>query len=156
MMTLDNYIQENNIVKLDFIKCDIEGAEFMALKGGSISLLKFRPMLLLEINSDWTKAFNYTPNEILRYLHEIGYNSFTIADQNCKRHDIERACNLDFSKGGLTYFVLGNNSMIKKIVSINMALKNPKFVIPTLFALPILSCFLAIQNIPMVSIRIMD
>ena len=59
MVTLDNYIQENNIVKLDFIKCDIEGAEFMALKGGSMSLLKFRPMLLLEINSDWTKAFNY-------------------------------------------------------------------------------------------------
>ena len=40
--------------------------------------------------------------------------------------------------------------MIKKIVPINMALKNPKFVIPTLFALPILSCLLAIQNIPMV------
>ena len=104
MVTLDKFIKKNNIERLDFIKCDIEGAELMALKGGSKSLIKFRPRVLLEINSDWTKAFDYTPKEILKYLHEIGYNSFTIADQNFKKHDLESACCLDFSKGGHNIF----------------------------------------------------
>jgi len=33
---MDDYVLENNVIKIDFIKIDIEGAELLALKGGLI------------------------------------------------------------------------------------------------------------------------
>jgi len=34
VLTLDQYISDNAISKVDLIKCDVEGAEMMVLKGG--------------------------------------------------------------------------------------------------------------------------
>jgi hypothetical protein len=43
--TIDKFVQENNIEKINFIKMDIEGAEPRALKGAQLTLKKFRPKL---------------------------------------------------------------------------------------------------------------
>ena len=42
---MDDYVLENNVIKIDFIKIDIEGAELLALKGGLYSIKKFLPIL---------------------------------------------------------------------------------------------------------------
>ena len=49
--TLDSYVEENNITQLDFIKCDVEGAELFVFRGGHRTLEKFKPVVLSEINS---------------------------------------------------------------------------------------------------------
>ena len=44
-ITLDEWVKQNNIEKVDFIKADIEGAERLLLKGSKETLKKFAPKL---------------------------------------------------------------------------------------------------------------
>lgn len=48
-LTIDDVVEQNNLEKLDFIKMDIEGAEFHALKGAEQSLRRFKPKLSISI-----------------------------------------------------------------------------------------------------------
>ncbi len=81
MVTLDKYIKKNNIERLDFIKCDIEGAELLALKGMTQILNRHRPKLLLEVNDKWTKSFGYTSHDLIVFLKEVGYKTFFKVDK---------------------------------------------------------------------------
>jgi FkbM family methyltransferase len=45
--TLDKFVEENNIERVDFIKADIEGAERDMLKGAAMTLKKFAPKLAI-------------------------------------------------------------------------------------------------------------
>ena len=46
-MTLDDWVKENNIPRIDFIKADIEGAERYLLSGAQETLKKFKPRLAI-------------------------------------------------------------------------------------------------------------
>lgn len=81
MICLEQYIQKNQISRIDFIKCDIEGAELLALQGMNRSLKKHKPKLLLEVNEEWTEAFEYTSNDLINFLKEVGYKSFFKVDE---------------------------------------------------------------------------
>jgi len=45
--TIDNYVQDNKIQKVDFIKMDIEGSELNALKGGEKTIKSYAPDLAI-------------------------------------------------------------------------------------------------------------
>lgn len=45
--TLDNFVRENNLPRIDFIKCDIEGNERHMLAGAQETLARFAPKLAL-------------------------------------------------------------------------------------------------------------
>ena len=45
MNTIDDYVSENGIVRVDFIKADIEGAERDMLRGVVKILQRFKPKL---------------------------------------------------------------------------------------------------------------
>lgn len=45
MTTIDKFVKENNIKKVDFIKADIEGSERFMLKGAEETLAKFSPKI---------------------------------------------------------------------------------------------------------------
>jgi FkbM family methyltransferase len=78
VITLDDYVRNNALAKLDFLKIDIEGHELMCLKGAAGTLANLRPLLYIEICSDWSRDFGYYPPEIVKFLEEIGYESFYI------------------------------------------------------------------------------
>lgn len=71
--TLDYLIYEKKFDEPDFIKIDVEGAEFEVLKG-SQKILKFKkPLILISIHSENLK------NEILFFLKKIGYKEKIIS-----------------------------------------------------------------------------
>ena len=49
LISIDEFVKENNIDKVDFIKLDIEGAEPEALEGAIGTITKYRPRLALSI-----------------------------------------------------------------------------------------------------------
>ena len=46
-ITIDDFVEQNSISKVDFIKMDIEGSEEAALKGAEKTIKKFRPKLAI-------------------------------------------------------------------------------------------------------------
>ena len=106
MVTLDKYIKKNDIERLDFMKCDIEGAELLALKGMTKILKKHRPKLLFEVNDKWTKSFGYTSHDLIIFLKEVGYKSFFKVDKRpilLSDHDLK---NLHQSNDWLNIFCI--------------------------------------------------
>jgi FkbM family methyltransferase len=45
--TIDAFVEENDLKKVDFIKADIEGYECYMLEGGRETLKKFAPKLAI-------------------------------------------------------------------------------------------------------------
>lgn len=75
--TLDMFVADNSTPPPDFIKCDVEGAELMVIKGGVDTIAKHQPILMVEILRKWSSKFSYNPNEIFQLLYSFGYCAFT-------------------------------------------------------------------------------
>ena len=78
-ITLDTYIENQSITKIDFIKLDIEGGEFNALKGMIETLNRFKPTLLIEILND--EFYKDNNDSIENFLSNLGYSKFFIDDE---------------------------------------------------------------------------
>ena len=76
---LDDFINKSNL-SIDFIKCDVEGAELLVFQGGIDAIRKYKPVIFTEMLRKWSKQFNYHPNEIITLLSTLGYQCFTIKD----------------------------------------------------------------------------
>ena len=71
--TLDKYLQDWNIKKVDFIKIDAEGAELEVLEGAKNTLKRQpRPFILCEVSDKRTAVWNYKAKEIIMQL--LNYN----------------------------------------------------------------------------------
>ena len=74
MIRLDEYA--GHLPRIDFVKCDVEGAELLVLLGGQSILKRLRPRLLLEVNSCWMRSFGWTAEDLFSLLRQIGYSHF--------------------------------------------------------------------------------
>jgi len=85
---LDDYCADNNIFKIDLIKCDVEGAELFVLKGGKKILEEFKPIIFVEMLRKWAKKYNYHPNDIINFMKSLDYLCFTVDTGKLKRINI--------------------------------------------------------------------
>ncbi|MFM6399666.1 MAG: FkbM family methyltransferase [Planktothrix sp.] len=76
---LDDFIRETGL-KIDFIKCDVEGGELFVYQGGLQSIQINQPIIFTEMLRKWSAQFNYHPNEIINLLSGIGYRCFTVKE----------------------------------------------------------------------------
>ena len=51
--TLDAYVRENDISRVDFIKFDVEGAEMDVLQGATTTISRFKPILAISAYHKW-------------------------------------------------------------------------------------------------------
>ena len=73
---LDDFVDENRL-HLDFIKCDVEGAELFVFQGGIKTIEQEKPIIFTELLRKWSAKFNYHPNELITLLNDLGYRCFT-------------------------------------------------------------------------------
>ena len=74
------------LLRLDFIKIDIEGMEMEALTGAEATLRKFRPQLMIEkIKSDET--------QLRDFVNELGYKVFPMGLNLLAIHESDPAVN---------------------------------------------------------------
>lgn len=80
--TVDNYIKDNKINKVDFIKIDVEGAEFRVLKGALETIKRDQPVLLYEFSVVLDKlAGGSNSSQTFNLLADLGYVQYLIKDE---------------------------------------------------------------------------
>jgi hypothetical protein len=71
--TLDAFVTDQGIERLDFVKADVEGAELRVLEGGVDAIERFRPKVLLEIEERHVERFGYRASDVAAWLGERDY-----------------------------------------------------------------------------------
>ena len=74
---LDNIIPENG--KIDFIKIDVEGAEYPVLKGSVKTISRCRPLIIFEFGMGAADYYDTKPEQVFKLLNQIcGMNLSTL------------------------------------------------------------------------------
>ncbi len=78
---LDDVLEGMSWPRVDFIKLDVEGAELSFLHGARRMLCgDVRPAILVEVQDIRTAPWGYAAREIVRFLADVGYSWFALAD----------------------------------------------------------------------------
>jgi FkbM family methyltransferase len=81
--TLDEFVAKEQILRIDFIKLDIEGGELGFFKGAEKTLKTMRPVILYEACDKNTAAYGYKADELHTFLKTLGYEiSLAGSDEN--------------------------------------------------------------------------
>jgi FkbM family methyltransferase len=78
VLRLDDLVAQQQVPKVDFIKCDVEGAEIFVYRGGLRTLERDHPIVFSEMLRKWSAKFGYHPNDIISLFAEIGYRCFAV------------------------------------------------------------------------------
>ncbi len=82
---LDGFVANTlTLERLDFIKCDVEGAELFVFRGGIETIKRYKPIIFAEMLRKWAAKFNYHPNQMISFLKELGYRCFVINNRQLK------------------------------------------------------------------------
>lgn len=80
LTTLDAFVAERGLTRLDFIKADVEGWELHMLKGAARTLARFRPALFLEVVGSSLARAGAGPDDIWAQLEPVGYRAAKAPD----------------------------------------------------------------------------
>jgi FkbM family methyltransferase len=73
--TLDAFVADEEVPRVDFVKLDVQTFELFVLQGAKETLRRFRPRLFVEIAPYWMKRLNgYDHREVYALLREAGYD----------------------------------------------------------------------------------
>lgn len=75
---LDDFVQQRNINKVDFVKIDIEGAEYMALKGMTRILDVLHPTMMIEVTENHEALFNLLKEKGYKIVDEYSKEVTTL------------------------------------------------------------------------------
>jgi FkbM family methyltransferase len=75
---LDTFLSRNQIVRVNLMKIDVEGAEELVLRGAVEVLEKSRPVIVFEINSLLSLRLGLKPDGALTLLSRLGYSFYKI------------------------------------------------------------------------------
>ena len=87
-IVLDNYLEENQIEKINFLKMDIEGQELNALRGLSSALNRLMvEVIYFEVVTDVLDRYGLAPGDVTGFLESNGFRVFY-----CREKDISEGC----------------------------------------------------------------
>ena len=96
---LDDFCLKNNIKDIDILKIDVEGADFLVLKGAkNILRSDHSPIIICEFNRSITNGIKSSQDEFVFFMKELSYRFFTIKERKLVEIDLantaanERIC----------------------------------------------------------------
>ena len=79
---LDDIVREVGVTRVDAVKIDVEGAEFLVLKGAVEILDRYRPVLSVELLDQGLKSMGSSVAEVTAFLRSHGYVPKQITESN--------------------------------------------------------------------------
>jgi FkbM family methyltransferase len=71
--TLDRFVAQRELTRLDMIKIDVEGYELAVLKGAHQSLTRFRPRLFVEVSERNLRQQGASAAQLIAFIRAAGY-----------------------------------------------------------------------------------
>lgn len=85
VISLDSIVTKFGLDRVDFVRCDIEGAECLMIEGGGKTIDKFLPAFLIEIHPFSLKRnFGRDPQTVLDYFLGLGYEAWRLDDEDAE------------------------------------------------------------------------
>ena len=78
LTTMDEFCAETAVTRIDLVKIDVEGAELAVIRGGLKSIDRFKPYLIVELQTETAEDAGYKPADIIALLKTVGYRFFII------------------------------------------------------------------------------
>lgn len=76
--TLDAYLHERGVTRLDVLKIDVEGHEPFVLRGMTETLRKLRPLLLIEVRGDMLEEVGSSREALFEQIAAHGYYPYAL------------------------------------------------------------------------------
>ena len=96
LTTVDIFIEERNIPRVDVMKVEIEGAELLMFRGARKLLARAdAPLILFEGRGFLTRGFGYHPVEVLWLLESFGYSLFALNSETGAISELKPDYNYD-------------------------------------------------------------
>ncbi|MFZ0492568.1 MAG: FkbM family methyltransferase [Acidimicrobiia bacterium] len=80
LTTLDQFVIDASVERIDFLKADVEGAELSLLEGGKESIERWRPTVLLEIEDRHLGRYGQRASEVVEFMTDRGYRMLTFSN----------------------------------------------------------------------------
>jgi len=103
--TVDDYVRDKDIDRLDFVKIDVEGHELKVVKGAEETLARLKPRVLAELNKGDFKFFDRRvtdESEFIDFMTEFGY-TYCVIDDNEKLVRMEDIGSAKLERGWHNY-----------------------------------------------------
>lgn len=84
ILTIDGFVQQKNLSRVNFMKIDVEGAEYDAIRGGSTTFKNLRPYCILAIHPEPIAAKGDQLEDIYDFVFNLGYK-ITFEDKEMSR-----------------------------------------------------------------------
>lgn len=72
--TVDDFVGQKGLNRVDVIKLDVEGAEVRALAGAEKTLRRFRPVMMVELDPGKLKLLGETARRLIQVIGDLGYH----------------------------------------------------------------------------------
>lgn len=80
-ISIDDFVEGNNIARVDCIKIDVDSFDFEVLQGAEQTLLKHDPYVMVELNHALNKR-NQSNAQALEWLARLGYTRAVVLDDD--------------------------------------------------------------------------
>jgi len=99
--SLDNFMAEQGLGRVELINMDCEGAELLVLRGAKKTLLKNAPHILCEIHHDYLSQLGQSVHDIVRYLRVLGFQVAPVSVEALDKDvELERCTHICAVKNG--------------------------------------------------------
>lgn len=92
--------------EVDFVKIDVEGAEYAVLKGARETLKRWHPVIVFEHGKGAADVYGVTPDEVFQFLEEIGYSVSTMGRWLRDQPPLDKAAFEQFFETGKHYYFI--------------------------------------------------
>ena len=71
--SIDRFREQQPDGRVRLIKCDVEGAELLVLRGAASTIARWRPLVFCELYDDYCRRFGYRAADVFAFFAERGY-----------------------------------------------------------------------------------
>lgn len=76
--TIDQYVSDHGISRMDLMKIDTEGMEHAVIRGGSHTISTLRPRLIIEVVDAHQRRHHSSADSLLRTIWDLGYHIYEL------------------------------------------------------------------------------